>query len=255
MGKILAFKGSNWLSSMAVLFLLYFLVGMLTACSKKGGFEQQVLDSSSVAANDSAATVPVGELPPAAPIESSTFSPNFKPMALSWESATRPERTAWSSGLYNLVSKYHQTLSRASDIQFFCPQFALLSRDQQINAFAAVIAATTYFESGYNPLSNSVDVGVVTDKDTYSVGLLQLSVVDQKNYGFQFGFNFADLQDPLKNLALGLAIMNKQISKYGKILISVGETGLYWAVLHPAGRYDQSTAIANIVKARISFCL
>lgn len=222
------------------------LAGVLAACSKTGNFD--VRSTSLSGGNDSSSVVS----PPGSD-NGGTFTANYKPEALTWESTSHPERTAWSNALYDLVAANFQALNMASDIATFCPTYDSLTRDERINLWADVIAATTYYESSYNPASNSVDVGNQSNKDTWSVGLLQLSVVDQANYGFKYGFTFADLQNPIKNLQLGVAIMARQVSKYGILLIPVGGKGLYWATLHPGGSYDQTANIAKMTK-KLSFC-
>lgn len=151
------------------------------------------------------------------------------------------------------VSSQFSTLNKATDLTAFCPKYNSLSQDQKINVIADIFAGTSYYECAWNPKDYSVDVGTANDSSTWSVGLLQLSVVDQANYGFNFGFNFTDLQDPIKNLQLGVAIMAKQVSKHGVFMIPVGGSGLYWATLHPGGRYDQSANIQKMTK-KLSFC-
>jgi hypothetical protein len=145
------------------------------------------------------------------------------------------------------------TLDKAKDISLFCPNYSALSLDQKNNLWADLFAATSYYESAYDPKSNSVDVGSQNDPNTWSVGLLQLSVVDQESYSLPFGYSFLDLQDPIKNLQLGVAIMAAQIKKYGTVLIGVGSPGLYWATLHPGGKYDASAEIESKTKG-LSFC-
>ncbi len=77
-----------------------------------------------------------------------------------------------------------------------------------------------YFESGYNPLSESVYVGTPNDKQTWSVGLLQLSGVDKSNLGLPVGFHYEGLKNPENNIIQGIAIMVNQINKRGKIINS-----------------------------------
>ena len=265
MQQIRILDRSNWFSQIAFLFLLYFFFSLLTGCSKNTNLEAVPVAGQSE--NSSGSETPVTEpglvVPPvttpapgadAGSNTSSTFSPNFKPMGLSWELASKPERVAWSNALYDLVAKYYTVLNTAADIADFCPAYQTLNKDQRINAWAGIIAATTYYESSYNPLTNSVDVGNAGDKDTYSVGLLQLSVVDQKNYGFKFGYNFTDLQNPIKNLTLGMAIMNNQINKRKVIAIKKGDPGLYWAVLYRGGKYDRVKNISDLNRSKITFC-
>jgi hypothetical protein len=172
---------------------------------------------------------------------------------LVWESSSRPERSDWSNALLQYVDERFDLLDEADDIADFCPPYARLTRPERVNAWANLIASVTYYESAWNPTSNSVDVGNASDRDTWSVGLLQLSVVDQVSYGFQFGYAFADLQKPLPNLRLGVAILARQVSHYGLIAIPTGHSGLYWAVLHPGGKYDQSANIKKMTQ-KIALC-
>lgn len=183
----------------------------------------------------------------------SPFSKNYSPESLTWESSKSPERKLWSNELYKLIAAKWDLLKNAKDLDYFCSKADKLTKDQKINLWANIIATMTKYESGYNPKSYSVDVGTKNNKDTWSVGLLQLSVVDQKSYKFNFGYQFADLQDPIKNLKLGISIMARQVGKYGKVLIAKGESGLYWAVIHPGGKYDQSQAIRDYTR-RHSYC-
>lgn len=186
-------------------------------------------------------------------LDSSQDSIDVEYQALAWESVTHPERKNWSVNLMEIVGERFDSLDKARDVDQFCTKYHSLSRDQKINVWAQIFAVTTYYECSWNPKSYSVDVGTADDPETWSVGLLQLSVVDQKNYKFSFGYSFLDLQDPIKNLHLGVAIMEKQIQRRGVILIPKGSPGLYWAVLHPGGKHDKSLAIKKKVQA-LSFC-
>lgn len=170
---------------------------------------------------------------------------------LSWETSV-PARKAWSEELFKMVAAQYDILSQASDVLRIHPLFNRLNKSQQITCLCQFIATMTYYESGYNPKASSVDVGEVNVLDTYSVGLLQLSVVDQKNLNIPLGYTYADLQDPIKNLNLGVRIMANQVRKRGKFLIAKGESGnpgVYWAVIHPGGKYDKTSEIlANVHK-------
>lgn len=168
----------------------------------------------------------------------------YKP--LSWE-AGHPERKAWSEHLMKLIGLYYDKLILAKDLEKIYPGFMKLSKSQQINVFAEFICWVCYYECAWNPLSNSVDVGNDGDLDTYSVGLMQMSVVDQVNYKLKFGYDFKDLQDPLKNLDLALAIMAYLSVKKGLIMIPKGQ-GTYWATISPSGRYDKSAEIIGKLK-------
>lgn len=170
---------------------------------------------------------------------------------LSWE-AGHPERKAWSETLWRLIGEHYDSFEKAKDTSFFAPNIANMTRAEKMRAWAEIIVAMCYYECAWNPASAGKDVGP-DEHNFWSVGLLQLSQVDQKNYGFQFGFTWEDLKDPHKNLKLGLAILARQFDKRGVWLIRKGEGGLYWAVIHPGGKYDKSEAIrARVQKALLS---
>ncbi len=257
---MLSVRRKNPLKRISKPAMLFSSLVLLIACAKNPGLETQNTSELGVGTGegviDEPSKTPPAVTPPSTspPVSGSPFSQNYKPMGLSWELASRPERVAWSNGLYKLIAQYYSVLNTATDITDFCPAYNSLNKDQRINAWAGLIAATTYYESGYNPLSNSVDVGTPENKDTYSVGLMQMSVVDQKNYGFNFGYKFADLQDPIKNLTLAMAIMNRQVQKYKVIAITKGNPGLYWAVLYRGGKYDRVKNISDLNRSRITFC-
>ena len=246
----------------AIWFNLVLIVGataVFMGCAKNNGFNVTGAGASTVLRQDlpsvDPTTGPIDQpgndgAPANAPVN---LPPNFKPESLVWESASHPERSAWTTALLEIVKKYLPVLEPAQDIQLFCPRYGALSKDQKANVWADLFAATSYYESGFDPRQYSVDVGSQNDRDTWSVGLLQLSVVDQQSYNLPFGYNFEGLQDPIKNLNLGVAIMASQIKKYSKILIGVGSPGLYWATLHPGGKYDSSSAIEAKTKT-LSFC-
>ncbi len=231
------------------------LLGVIAGCAKNPSSSTTTTDNSSNSATSTPPTTGTGtgtgtDTPVTTPTPPAA---TYKAEPLIWESSSHPERAQWSSALMGIVANSFAQLDQAKDTASFCPRYASLTQDQKINVWADIFAGTAYYECAWDPTSNSVDVGTSNNRDTWSVGLLQLSVVDQQNYGFQFGFNFSDLEDPIKNLQLGVAIMAKQVTKRGVIMIPVGGSGLYWATLHPGGRYDASAGIIKMVK-KLSFC-
>lgn len=169
--------------------------------------------------------------------------------SLSWE-VGYPERKAWSDSLFSLISNgdTFNALCLAQDIKEIRPDFSSLTKDQKATVLCELVSAMSKFESSWNPASYSVDVGSKDNRDTWSVGLMQMSVVDQTNYGFNLGYDFQDLQLPVPNLKLAVLILAKQVQKHGLLMIPNGESGLYWAVLHPGGKYDQSKNIIAMVQ-------
>lgn len=177
-----------------------------------------------------------------------------KPAAQITATTNHVWREEWTAHLRQLFSDPSNfvAMDSANDVKKLHHVYDLLSQKEKIELFCAFIKEMCLYESSFNPLSESVDVGTKNNKDSWSVGLLQLSVIDQSNLGIRFGFSYSDLQDPIKNLTLGVAIMVNQIQKRGKIFIAKGETGnpgVYWAVIHPGGRYDKSQLILKATNA------
>lgn len=183
------------------------------------------------------------------PIETPTKPSVF---VLSWDH--KPELKPSSNAILSLLTKDVDIYSKASDMKKICPKWDGLSKDQKTVALAEFWISMAVYESSWNPKSQSVDVGKPDQKDTWSVGLWQMSVVDQKNYGFDFGYKFADLITPVPNATLAFAVMKRQITLRGKILIPKGEAGLYWAVIHPGGKYDKTDKIIERTQSKAAFC-
>ena len=55
-------------------------------------------------------------------------------------------------------------------------------------------------------------------------------------------------------MRLADAIMALQIKKHGVIMIPVGMSGLYWASMHPGGKYDSSAQIIARVQKNVPAC-
>ena len=183
-------------------------------------------------------------------------SPQSGYLPLSWENTTEPhpERKAWSLALSTMLDGTIQTYLSAKDIELFCPKIKSLDKQKQIKAIAEMWVAIGYYESGYDPNSQSVDVGSKDDKDSWSIGLMQMSVTDQESYGIEMGLDFKKLLMPENNIKLALAIMKQQIQKYGVIAIPLGGKGLYWATIHPGGSYDETQNIIKRAKDKTGFC-
>ena len=170
------------------------------------------------------------------------------PVKLEWEQG-HPERAVWTQALMAEAAQKQASFDKATDWPTFCPGYAKLDSGTKQQVIATLIEWVAYYESSWDPTNNSVDVGQQDDPNSWSVGLLQMSVTDQQNYGFGFGYTFKDLQDGPKNLHLGMAIMGRQLERYRLIAIPAGHKGLYWSTLHPGGKYDQTQPIARKTRA------
>lgn len=177
-------------------------------------------------------------------------------LSLSWEKtdAPHPERAAWSNYLNLLIAKDLATYDSAKDITDFCPKYKTLSVQNKVKAIGEMFVGLAYYESGYQTASASVDVGVEGDKNTYSVGLFQVSQIDIRNYKLSnfSNYTFDDLLQALPNIDLALAIMKNRIKKYGVIKTS---TGVYWSTLKPGGKYQKIQSIITRVKSKGIGCI
>lgn len=190
-----------------------------------------------------------------------------KYLPLSWEKTDKPhpERAAWSLKLSEQIDKHFAKFDSAKDINYFCPKYASLDKSHKIKAIGDVFVGTAYYESGFNPSLYSVDVGKPDEADTWSVGLFQMSVVDQKSYGLKLGYIFNpvqyprkeplppnELRQPLPNIVLATEVMVKMLDKHDGV-IRVSENP-YWATLKPGGKYDKSKEIREWVLKYDPFC-
>lgn len=192
---------------------------------------------------------------PIKPSTSASPSPlvinNYLP--LSWEktSEAHPERAPWSNKLSSLIDKDFAIFDKAQDITFFCSKYSSLDKPHKIKALGDVFVGVAYYESGFKIDSQSVDVGVKSNKDTWSIGLFQMSVVDQENYKLSLHYSFNDLITALPNIELAETIMKIQIQKQGLFRV---DHNVYWATLKPSGKYDESNNIKKWVLKYDGFC-
>jgi hypothetical protein len=150
-----------------------------------------------------------------------------------------------------------------------CPKYASLSREQKINFWVVFVSEVTRYESGFSPVSRYFEstftyIDSITGEGVYSEGLLQLSYQDGKSYKGECGAVFdwqtdrtlsrtdprKTILNPLRNLYCGIRIMDSIVKKKKMILF---DSGHYWAVLKPGGKYGKVKQIqAGLDK--ISFC-
>lgn len=191
-------------------------------------------------------------------------------LPLSWENTNKPhpERAAWSLKLSEQIDKHYAKFNSARDVVYFCPGYALMGKPDRIKTIGDLFAGIAYHESGFNPLLYSIDVGEPDSPSTWSVGLFQMSVVDQASYGLKLGYTFTpsqhpnslqlsalppnDLRQPLPNIVLATEVMAKMLDKHNGV-IRVSENP-YWATLKPGGKYDKSSEIRDWVLRHNSLC-
>jgi hypothetical protein len=171
-----------------------------------------------------------------------------------WDSAPSMTAKNWTSFVEQAVLSYGQALLNGpSDVTNFCPTYASLTTQNKLNFWAQLFAGVAKYESGFDPTNRYVETTMGTDpitgKQVASEGLLQLSYQDEKNFSGVLppgvcDFNFAadknlasndirrTILDPKTNLTCGVFILNRQVSRVGKIGIT---SGAYWSTLRPSG--------------------
>jgi hypothetical protein len=237
------------LNKMVALTAVLIAMVLSSACSKSGSGS-----SSENSSQDSGPVVTPGPVSP------------YKPVALLWEIASKPERTQWSAYLQNIIlDRWNTLLQGSEDMETFCPNFNNLSNDERANAWAELFVGVAKYESGYDHTmrfhESTMGTDSVTKLPVYSEGLLQLSYQDIRGYSF-CDFNWSvdskldkddpkkTIFDPYKNLDCGVGIMSRQLARSGLITVS---TNAYWSTLRSGGKYNKISQIAAIVKA-LPFC-
>lgn len=258
----------NWdlrkqgLAVQSIQWIVASLMLVLMGCGQSGVLQNQasswsssLTDGTQTGQGDTTEVTPTPTPNPNIVNDPETFATDLNNyLALSWESSSHTERQAWSQKLRSLVSENYTTLDKATDTTYFCPKYANLTKAQRVNVWANIFASMAYYESGWDPNSASVDVGTSSNKNTWSIGLLQMSVVDQDSYGLSTNYNYSELITPEKNLEVAVAVMSYIVKKKGKIVLTKGvDSGVYWAVIYKNGTYDKSSSIASMVK-KLSYC-
>lgn len=189
------------------------------------------------------------------PVPSPVITPDVNRQPLAWE-RYKLGSAAWSDQLRALVRASTLPDSNPKDVTVFAATYPVLSREMRVEFWSQFISIITKFESSFDPSVNCQDVGTVQEKDTWSVGLLQLSVCDQPNYGIKLKYNFQDLQNPIKNLTLGVAIMAMLINRDKVLCAQSGDHWLglteYWSTLRstlPASKMIQAYMNALILSS------
>jgi len=160
-----------------------------------------------------------------------------------------PERRAWSKQLLESIAAHKPDLDRGNPDQF-APGYSGLSTSQQILFWAEMFVAIARFESNWKPQTifhEPPPLGVD------SIGLLQLSYEDEKNYHLEHLDRTArSLEDPLVNLRCGVQIMSTLVAKDGVVASSDQKKhrggARYWSVLRAGRKIDD---IRNAAKAAV----
>lgn len=229
------------------------------------------------------ALAPKGKLPviqpQAAPVTAPAVNngkPNgkttdFEPLA--WENNERLKMTTskWTKMIYQIIEKETPELlgeNIADDVEIFCPKYRTLRDSQRMNFWGQLIVGIAKYESGWNPITSSVEVNMtgtdsVTGKHIASEGLLQLSYQDDQNYPIKCGFDWnkdknltqkdprKTIFDPYLNLNCGIQIFANQLKRFQLIVVK-DTRQLYWSVIFE-GQSNKIKEIAAMTNS-LSFC-
>jgi len=191
-------------------------------------------------------------------------APIMKPLA--WEQPGKPGRQKWSEHTFQNIYRNFDKLDKAIDIQYFCPHYNYLNRDQRVNAWAQLVAAIAWYESGWNPRARAVQPTFGYDKITgetvVAEGLFQLGYMDslwrdycEFDWNGDRALNDDDLNrtmiNPRAQIKCTVGILADQVSRRGRIVIN---EGAYWSVLMDGHRNQRIDGIRRMVM-RLPMCL
>jgi hypothetical protein len=151
---------------------------------------------------------------------------DFYPAAV-WAGAanvSNAESRAWTAVVVAAMEKNLSLLNQAKDVNDFCPGYASAATDQQVVCWLRIVGGVVEYESSFDP--NSIFKEPDSGED--SIGLLSLSTTDCPAEN-----TIADLENPVSNLACGMQIMMRLISRDGYISGPDSERGAaaYWSTL------------------------
>jgi hypothetical protein len=165
---------------------------------------------------------------------------------LSWETAAHPERSAWSSELLKQVGTHQGQLEQGNP-NTFIPGYNGLSSDLKTKFWGELIVAMAKYESSWNP------------DDVYheppplnvdSVGLLQLSIQDGRNYHLTPPVSTENqLKNPDINLDWAVQILAHLLARDKVVASSANGKyrggAAYWSVLRAGHKVDQIIALVR----------
>lgn len=173
------------------------------------------------------------------PEKTPSSSGSTERIALWWENTSEkhPERIPWTNELTTIIESDLDLYKNSEDFTDICPKFKSLPDRQKVKAIGQFWNLVFYFESGFNPKSNSVDVGTVSNLGSYSVGLGQMSADD--GAAKKFGATFKTLQEPIMNIRVSLEQMRRQLKNTGEVFLPNASTFRYWAVILVGNFYSK----------------
>lgn len=188
-----------------------------------------------------------GEEPVVLPADPEPIGPAIP--FLSWEDG-HPERKDWSAALAHGIRKTLSLYNHSLDVATLFPKWGILSDAERVKLLGEFWVALAERESDFDPTSKSVDVGDQSNRDSWSIGLFQLSVRDSANKASEGGpgFTFDQLLTAEANILLATRTMGRQLEKTGLIVLPATHKMKYWAPILEGGKYNKLPQILARVK-------
>ena len=135
-----------------------------------------------------------------------------------------------------------------ADAKQFCPNYKSLNEQQRKEYWAFMLSSMVRFESNFKTETSFQEkFNDSSGKPVISRGLLQISIESGNAYGCNFKTT-KDLHDPYQNLSCGIRILNRWVSRDGRI---AGKTSgqwrggaRYWSVLREGDKTSYKSILS-----------
>jgi len=183
---------------------------------------------------------PINAAPDLKPAEEQALSPVTEEQLLpapelAW--GYSPTRDVWAKSLRESIRTLGTDMLKVvpSDIKEFCPNFKNLADYEKVEFYAQLISVMSKYESNYKPETTYTEgFNDAKGNPVISRGLLQISIESGKSYDCPLK-TAQDLHKPEVNLACGVRILNRWVSRDGRIAGYVEKKwrggARYWSVL------------------------
>lgn len=176
---------------------------------------------------------------------SGLFKSKFVLPAMPWEwpcndgqvsQGAHPERKPQSEYMFNLIKKNWAILSKATDLYTLIPRGLTVEQEQA--CLTSIMITVAEYESSWNPLCTAKDVNGRSEPPYLARGYFQMNVFDQSAYQTGTKYSYTELNDPYKNMEVGINILVTMVRLRGKITFAVEEKS-------PVLSYFYATLLTN----------
>jgi hypothetical protein len=193
--------------------------------------------------------VPPKTNPVAPPPNSSNPTAPTGDTAPLWEAKIKNSKE-WTSHVYIELDRLGQDLLDVipADIVTYCPNYKNLSYEERKKYWIYLISAMVRFESNFDTnVSYKEGFNDSRGKPVISRGLLQIS--KESANGYECGiYDEKNLHDPLINLSCGVRILDRWVSRDGRIAGKVSGkwrgAARYWAVMREGDKTSYKSILS-----------